>query len=448
MKTKTAAAVASLLVAAAPIASAVTLSAPTLAFPDQQVFTTSTSKTLTLKNTSTKTESIYTISEKDENYTMTMNSCGKSLAAGKSCAVSFAFAPLSTGALPANLYIGTSQTKSNIALTGKGVDPVAAKIGPKKWHPGHYVQLPNKVTLSDVKVILPQIPPEIKGVMVPVVWSKVETSKGVYDFSTIKAEFNVIKGRGKRMVVLFQDMWFDNATPQCVPKYMLSDPIYEGGQQVGLNAEGQPAGCETKRWVPAVMDRIIAAHQALGKALDQDPMFEGVTTEESATVAPSTRAYVDQLKRLASALPKAYPTSLTNMWINWRTAPYTAELVDHLYRSGVGFGGPDTLPSTFYTNDAYEFFPQYAGRTYSLMAAQPTHLIWKENPIGEGLLTLDDVFHFAVNDPQGINATHLFWWWFKDAASPYDFFDSVAVIKANGGAINNACPENLICNTK
>ena len=54
----------------------------------------------------------------------------------------------------------------------------------------------------------------------------------------------------------------------------------------------------------------------------------------------------------------------------------------------------------------------------------------------------------AVNDPQGINATHLFWWWFKDAANPYDFFDTVDVIQANGGAINDACPENLICNTQ
>jgi len=448
MKTMTMTAIASMLIAAAPMASAVSLSVTKLNYADQQVFTTSAAKRVTLKNVGTKAESISTFKVVSENYRMVTNTCGSSLAAGQSCYANVAFAPLSEGALTGGITVRTSQTNTTVSLAGNGISPLAEKVGPKKWHPGHYAQLPNKIDLAAVKRIMPNIPPVIKGVMVPVVWSKIETSKGVYDFSVLKAQFDVVKGSGKRMVVLFQDMWFDNVNPQCVPAYMLDDPVYEGGQQVGLNAEGQPAGCETKRWVPAVMDRIIAAHQALGKAFDSDPMFEGVTTEESAVVAPNARGYVDQLKRLGSALPLAYPTSLTNMWINWRTAPYTAELIDHLYRSGVGFGGPDTVPTTLYTNEAYPFFPQYAGRTYSLMAAQPTHLIWKENPIGEGLLTLDDVFHFAVNDPQGINATHLFWWYFKNDSSPYDFFDTVDVIKANGAVINDTCPENLICNTQ
>ncbi|MBM4201131.1 MAG: hypothetical protein FJ189_07580 [Gammaproteobacteria bacterium] len=333
-----------------------------------------------------------------------------------------------------------------ITLVGQGIDPPSDQFGPKKWHPGHYAQLSNQVDLAAVKRIVPQLPREIKGAMVPAIWSKIEKAKGVYDFSELKAEMAVLKAAGKRMVILFQDKSYDRNRTQCVPNYMRTDPIYEGGQFKPTDANSH--GCETKRWVPAVMDRMIAAYNALGKEFDKDPNFEGISSEETATEAPNVRAYVDQLKRLASAMPKAFPTSLTNMWTNWRIEPHAGELIDHLYRNGVGFGGPDTGPTAHFKTQAYPYFPKYAGRTYSLMAVQPSKLIWKYDLIRDGLVTLDEVFHFAVTDPQGINATHLFWWYFVDAKAAYDFRDTVDVIRANGSVINDTCPENLICETR
>jgi len=227
---------------------------------------------------------------------------------------------------------------------------------------------------------------------------------------------------------------------------MRTDPLYEGGQYRPLDGNGNPKGCQPKRWVPAVMDRMIAVYYALGRVIDRQANFEGISTEETALEAPDIRSYVDQLKRLASAMPKAFPNSLTNMWTNFRTAPYTGELIDHLYRNGVGFGGPNLVPPPFYESEAYPYHPPYAGRTYFLMGVQPPRLIWRENLIGEGKLTLGDVFDFGVTDPDGINATHLFWWYFINETDAYDFTDTVALIKARRATINEACPENLICN--
>jgi hypothetical protein len=234
-----------------------------------------------------------------------------------------------------------------------------------------------------------------------------------------------------------------------VPAYMLTDPVYRGGQVPTAN------GCAAKRWVPAVMDRIIALHQALGARFDQEPYIEGVTTEESAIGAAakddgsSARAYIDQLKRLASAMPNAYPHTLSAIWINWSTKPYTQELVTHLATLGVGTGGPDATP-THLTELIPQYTDAFAGKLPILMAAQPTFLVWRENPIGEGTLTLDRVFKFAVSDTPGIHATHLFHWYFKKKANPnnppaYDVYDSIALIKAHKGQINSACPTSITC---
>jgi len=446
MKTKLQNLVASLLFVATPIASAALISETTVDFSDQQIFTSSGFRQVTLTNNNAKTETLWPIKENSTQYAMTTNTCGKSLLPGQSCTLTFVFTPLSAEKHEASIALKGNFMDTAITLVGQGIDPPAAQFGPRKWHPGHYAQLSNRVDLAAVKRIVPRLPPEIKGAMVPAIWSKIETAKGVYDFSELKSELNVLKAAGKRMVILFQDKSYDANRKECVPSYMRTDPIYEGGQFTPTDANSQ--GCETKRWVPAVMDRMIAAYMALGKTFDGLVWFEGISTEETATEAPDIRAYVDQLKRLASAMPKAFPRSLTNMWTNWRMDPYTGELIDHLYRNGVGFGGPDTIPTPHFTSQAYPYFPKYAGRTYSLMGVQPSKLIWKQDLISDGSVTLDEVFHFAVTDPQGINATHLFWWYFVDDKAPYDFSDTVDVIRANGSVINNMCPENLICDTQ
>jgi hypothetical protein len=101
--------------------------------------------------------------------------------------------------------------------------------------------------------------------------------------------------------------------------------------------------------------------------------------------------------------------------------------------------------ATVFSED-YSYHLPYARRTYFLMGVQPPRLGWRENLIGEGLLTLDDVFHFGVNDASAINATYLFWWFFINEMDPYDFSETVALIKARRATINDTCPESLICN--
>jgi hypothetical protein len=294
--------------------------------------------------------------------------------------------------------------------------------------------------------------PEIKGIMISYQWGNLERENGVYDFSRIRHDLDLLRTRGKRLVLQVADKTYrSELVNACVPTYMRNDPKYLGGQ-VAITLNTGRRGCIAKRWIPVVMDRFIALHKALGAQFDKEPFVEGIVTEESATSVAFTnggtaRSYVDQLKRLGSAMSTAYPSTLVALQLNFRIEPHQAELVDHLYRNGIGFGGPDTSPLVK-TSVVPTLTSAYAGRTPILMAVNATHLTFYDDPIAAGTLTLDDVFHFAVADPAGINADHLFWWFFKEQWNPgvsYDFYDTVALIKRRSGQINTNCPENILC---
>jgi len=337
-----------------------------------------------------------------------------------------------------------------VQLKGQGRSDQVTLSGAKKWNPGHYAQLPvlyNDANIEEISKI-----PEIKGIMISYQWGNIEKKKGSYDFSRIRHDLDLLKARGKRLVLQIADKTYRSELENaCVPPDMRTDSKYLGGQ-VSITLNTGRRGCIAKRWVPAVMDRLIALHHALGAQFDKEPFVEGIVTEESATSTAFTngataRSYVDQLKRLGSALSTAYPSTLVAMQLNFRIEPHQAELVDHLYRNGIGFGGPDTSPLVK-TSIVPTLSSAYARRTPILMAVNATHLTFYDDPIAEGILTLDDVFDFAVADPAGINANHLFWWFFKKQWNPgvsYDFYDTVALIKRRGGQINTGCPENILC---
>ena len=105
-------------------AGAVTLSAKSLAFGSEAVGKTSAAKTLTITNSGTATLSISSIAlsgAQDDDFGLT-DSCGATLAAGKSCAASVTFKPVAAGAKAASIKItdGGSGSPQTVALTGTG----------------------------------------------------------------------------------------------------------------------------------------------------------------------------------------------------------------------------------------------------------------------------------------------------------------------------------------
>lgn len=96
-----------------------------LAFGAGIMGTTSASKTVTLKNTSTASVNVNSITASG-NFAVTSNTCGSSMSAGGSCTVNVAFTPEVAGALTGSLAISDSAPDSpqTISLSGAGDLPL------------------------------------------------------------------------------------------------------------------------------------------------------------------------------------------------------------------------------------------------------------------------------------------------------------------------------------
>ena len=103
---------------------AVTLSKTSLSFGNEVINTTSAARNVTLTNTGTATVDIYDITVGDD-YAMSANTCGTTLAAGKKCTVSVTFAPSQLGSVEGVLTFNDSAPNSPqaVALSGTGVEP-------------------------------------------------------------------------------------------------------------------------------------------------------------------------------------------------------------------------------------------------------------------------------------------------------------------------------------
>jgi hypothetical protein len=119
-------------VASAPI---VTPTPQTLSFSSQLVNTTSSNKSVTLKNNGTASVTINSISATG-NFAVASNTCGSSLNAGASCTVNVNFKPAISGSLTGSLAISDSAPDSpqTVALSGTGnlpltISPATLSLG-------------------------------------------------------------------------------------------------------------------------------------------------------------------------------------------------------------------------------------------------------------------------------------------------------------------------------
>jgi hypothetical protein len=221
-----------------------------------------------------------------------------------------------------------------------------------KWHPGHYVMFGTEDSKWQVLQNIQEIgdEPSIKGVQVRIRWYDLETSRGVYDFSKIDAYLAKLRAQPtrKQLVVRVIDRAFNTTSSAgIVPNYLLSS-TYKGG--VVRNKTGYVA----RLWEPAVMDRLIALHRAIGRRYDDDLRFEGLATEETTlslnTPFPagySHAALGAQYIRLATGVRSAMPSSNFFLYTNWiGSADVMDDLLQGLVVPRVAAGGSNILPGT------------------------------------------------------------------------------------------------------
>jgi hypothetical protein len=221
-----------------------------------------------------------------------------------------------------------------------------------KWHPGHYVMFGTEDSKWQVLQNIAEIgdEPSVKGVQVRMRWHDLETSRGVYDFSDIDAYLAKLRAQPtrKQLVVRVIDRAFNTTSSAgIVPNYLLSS-TYNGG------VVRSKTGYVARLWEPAVMDRLIALHSAIGRRYDDDVRFEGLATEETTlslnTPFPagySHAALEAQYERLARAVRTAMPSSNFFLYTNWiGSADLMDDLLQALVVPRVAAGGSNIFPGT------------------------------------------------------------------------------------------------------
>jgi kumamolisin len=127
------------LTVAVPSAPVVSLTPTSLAFAGTVVGAATAAKPVTLKNTGTATLNISSIMESGSDFQISSNTCGATLAVGKSCVVKVTFTPTQVGARTGSLVFNDNSLNStqSVPLSGTGLvqatlTPASASYSPTK----------------------------------------------------------------------------------------------------------------------------------------------------------------------------------------------------------------------------------------------------------------------------------------------------------------------------
>ncbi len=323
----------------------------------------------------------------------------------------------------------------------------------KKWFPGHYIYADEKtfsLGLRDRSRELIRNNSDFTGYHVRYSWAVLEPTKGNYDFSLIARDLNTARADGKKLIVGIWDRNSQDTVRVPVPKYLTTDPIYEGGVYVGYAAAADTEKLMPKHWVPAVAERRAALFRALGKAFDSNQTLAYIGVPETAVTnskeqpgfssAKLRDGYIAVYNAAAEALPNTIFGQFTN-WLGGLEKADADRMMAHLVETTKnGFGGPDALEATrpfdgtsslgALDNAFGVYYKKYRGVAPITSSSQaPTY---KANDA----LT---VLNYAVNQ---LGAHFMTWAPIEDGGK-WTIFDVIKMLEQQNGRINVAPPSNV-----
>lgn len=265
-----------------------------------------------------------------------------------------------------------------------------------------------------------------EGAQITYTWRQLEHEKDNYDFSLIREDLALLTPRGKKLWIQIQDVTFDSARIN-IPRYLLNDPVYNGGAAPTINDRVDEAvagrtGWIARRWDPAVQERFHKLFNALGREFDG--VVVGVNLDETSTGFGDSGKhwpsgftpviYKEAVITNMRALKRAFPKSIAMQYGNfmpgeWRPSEdkgYLRAVYSAARESNVGMGGPDLLP----------FRPGQLGSSYPLLrdlsGVVPTGIAVQDgnfsdlNPKTKKPVTIQDLMDFATGY---LKVDYIFW---------------------------------------
>lgn len=292
-----------------------------------------------------------------------------------------------------------------------------------KWHPGHYYTIMgdknNSTYMTQVYSELKSTP-ALRGVQIRYSWAELETSYGVYNFTSIDRRLAELAAQNKRLVILLQIKSFDPKIIP-VPEYLKAGIYDEGIFAFNNGGSAIIKGHNIKLWNSKVRDRLVALVRALGKRFNSHPYFEGIGLTETSMGAPITAlssAQVDDfysnLLIINKNMRDSFPNTMTFQFTNY-PRPALKSFIESLSAMGAGLGGPDTFiedpglnhPGDEYSSSGvYSYYPKLSGiipLTPSVMQSNYENTRWD----GKGHEpTILELLTFARDK---LKANYIFW---------------------------------------
>lgn len=328
-----------------------------------------------------------------------------------------------------------------------------------KWHPGHYYTImswgKNDPTyLAQVYSEMDNTP-ALRGIQIRFNWAELETSYGVYNFTSIDKRLSELATKNKRLMILLETKSFDPVTP-LVPNYLKNDPIYEGGIFAFSNdGSSTIKGYNIRLWNPMVRDRLSALISALGKRFNSHDYFEGIGLTETSMGVPitpltstQTNDFYSNLLVVNKKMRESFPNTMTFQFANY-PRPNLPALVSGLKEMGAALGCPDVFiedPGLLYPGDKwsykgiYNYYPENSGLmplTIQVETPNFTNTRWD----GTGYQpTVSELLSFARDN---LKVNYIFW-----QRAP-DYYPEVLEMlnwsgqtKNPSGGLNPTCPQN------
>lgn len=298
----------------------------------------------------------------------------------------------------------------------------------RKFNPGHYISM-NR--WDDQGHMVEALKPGVIGLQKRYMWKDLETAFGIYDFSAIESDLNLLAGQGSRLVVFVEDISFNEEIPT---------PGYLHALHTIQNKHG---GYTAKRWAPYVTERFSLLLEALGAQFDMHPAFEGIAVQESALSLASSvlddhgytaELYRDALIEVIVAAREAFPNSQVFWYMNFlpRNQGYIAEIANAAVGADVAMGGPDVLPDDYsLTTHTYPYYTDFEGKLtqFSSMQFNSYRHPHRDKSFPTKYWTMSELFDFARDQ---LHVRYLFWNRVakSDPADSYNWAHALPVIDA------------------
>ncbi len=269
---------------------------------------------------------------------------------------------------------------------------------------------------------------QFDGAQIKYTWRMLEEKRDRYDFSAIRADFNFLSGKGKKLFIQIQDVSFSPEIKN-VPDYILNDSEFHGGANLQYefsnddNNKTKAVGWVARRWDPAVADRFHKLLTELGREFDGK--ITGITLPETAVDFGSTGKYypenfspinyrdaiIANMTTARSAFINSvviqYANFMPGEWLPWDDKGYLSSVFQHAAKIQIGVGGPDIIPyRKAQMNHGYHFAVKYQGLVKLGYAVQEGN--YAQNNVKTGKkMTVKEIYDFSVNY---LKVNYIFWY--------------------------------------